>query len=324
MRRVLRPCRSSSRRAGIRVRCGVHLVCGSRFTGCPNAGCASPRSGRRAVASGRVSAPSGRMRAVRRTAIAVALLLYAAYLVRYNCSAAGGSDSSGYLNAARGIAAGHLAVHVAPLDTLHVDASWRDTFTPLGFSASPQPRMIAPTYPLGYPLHLLLFGAIGGWRHAPFYVTPLMALLCLWVTYAVGRELGVPEGYALAAAALLAVAPGFLIQALQPMSDVTAAFWCTFAILCALRAERGGRWAAACGVAFGIAVWVRPSNLLLALAVGIAMRWRVRALAIAVAASLPLAIALMIVNKALYGSPLLTGYGGAGGLGGWLFPVVRA
>jgi hypothetical protein len=264
------------------------------------------------------------MRAVRRIAITLALLLYAAFVVRYTCFVAGGSDSSGYLNAARGIAAGRLAVRVAPLDTLHVDASWRDTFTPLGFSASPEPRMIAPTYPLGYPMHLVPFGAIGGWRHAPFYVTPLMALLCLWVTYAVARELGVPDGYALAAAALLAVAPSFLVQALQPMSDVTAAFWCTFAILCALRAERDARWAAACGVAFGVAVWVRPSNLLLALAIGVAMRWRVRVLAIAVAASLPLAIALMIVNNSLYGSPLLTGYGGVGGLVGWLFPLARA
>jgi 4-amino-4-deoxy-L-arabinose transferase and related glycosyltransferases of PMT family len=250
-------------------------------------------------------------------------VLYAAFLLRYNSFAAGGSDSSGYLNAAHGMAAGRLAVRVMPLDTLHLDASWRDVFIPLGFAPSPEAGMIVPAYPTGYPLHLLIAGVVGGWSAAPFFVTPLMALLCLLVTYAVARELDLPEAYALAAGALLAVAPAFLMQAVQPMSDVTAVFWCTFALLCALRASRGARWAVLCGVAFGVAVWVRPSNLLLVPAIGIAMRWRVRPLAIAVAASLPLAIGVMILNKSMYGSPFLTGYGGVSGLFGWQFPLER-
>jgi hypothetical protein len=263
------------------------------------------------------------MRAVRRAAIALGVLLYAAVLLRYNSFAAAGADSSGYLNAARAMAAGRLAVRVLPLDKLHLDPSWCDIFTPLGFVTAAEPGMMAPFYPLGYPLHLLAAGAVGGWTRAPFFVTPLMALLCLWMIYAVARELDVPEGYALAAAVLLAVSPTFLMQAVQPMSDITAVFWCTFAILCALRANRDARWAVACGLAFSLAVWVRPSNLLLVPALGMAMRWRIRTLSMAVAASLPLAIALMILNKSIYGAPLLNGYGKASEMFGWLFPLER-
>jgi hypothetical protein len=54
------------------------------------------------------------------------------------------------------------------------------------------------------------------------------------------------------------------------------------------------------------------------------MRWRVRPLAIAVAASIPFAIPLMLVNRFLYGSALLTGYGEMGGMMRWTFPLERA
>jgi hypothetical protein len=284
---------------------------------------------------------------VRRPLIAVALLVYLALLVRYTCFAAGGSDSSGYLNAARVISRRQLKVRVAPLDTLHLDDRWRAAFVPLGFARAPEPKTMSPLYPLGYPMHLVPFGMAGGWKHAPYYVTPIMAVLCLMLTYSIGRELGLPDAHALAAAALLAVAPSFVYQALQPMSDVTATMWCLGAIRCSLLVARCSegrktsneqqtpindqrstsndqRAAIFAGLAFAIAVWVRPSNLLLAPAIGFAMRWRVRALATAVAASLPLAVALWAVNHALYGSALLTGYGSVDTLVWWTFPLERA
>jgi hypothetical protein len=270
-----------------------------------------------------VAANFGQNAAVRRAAIALALIVYAAFLLRYMSFAAAGTDSSGYLNAARGLERGHVTVRVTPLGRLHLDDSWRELFMPVGFAPAAERGMIGPFYPLGYPLHLRAAAWAGGWRLAPFFVTPLMALLSLWATYAVARELDLPDSYALAAAGLLAVAPTFVMQAVQPMSDVTAVFWCTFAILCALRANRSARWAVACGVVFAVAVWVRPSNMLLIPAIGIAMRGRVRTLALAVAGSLPLAIVLMIVNKSLYGSPFLTGYGGVAGLFDWHYPLER-
>jgi hypothetical protein len=266
---------------------------------------------------------------VRRPLLAAALLIYLALLVRYTCFAAGGSDSSGYLNAARLLTAGKLKVRVTPLDTLHLDDRWRAVFVPLGFARTPDPKTMAPLYPLGYPMHLAPFGALAGWKHAPYYVTPLMAVLCLVLTYGIARDLGLPDAHALAAATLLAVAPSFVYQALQPMSDVTATLWCLVALRCSLIAGRRTatseqRIAICAGIAFAIAVWVRPSNLLLAPAIGFAMRWRVRALATAVMASLPLAAALWAVNHALYGSALLTGYGAVDTLVWWTFPLERA
>jgi hypothetical protein len=254
------------------------------------------------------------MRDVRRAILIALLLLYGAILIRYTCYAAGGSDSSGYLNAARLIAKGQAFVRVAPLDTLHLDNTWRVVFVPLGFSDAPTPRDLVPSYPLGYPLHELVLGVLFGWKRAPFLATPIAALLAIVLTYRVARLLRLDRNWSLAAAALLAIAPSFLFMAVQPMSDVTATLWCTAAIFFALRAVRHPRYAALCGVAFAIAVWVRPSNLLLAVAIGIAMRWRWRLLALSIAGAVPFAVALMIVNHALYGSALSTGYGSMGGL----------
>lgn len=239
------------------------------------------------------------------------MLLYTGLLVRYTCYAAGGADSSGYLNAARMLAARQFSVRVTPLDALHLGNDWRPVFVPLGFADAPAPRDLGPSYPLGYPLHLMMLGALFGWKRAPFLVTPLAAALALVLTYRVARRLGIDRAWSTAAAALLGIAPTFFFLAVQPMSDVTATLWCTAAIYFALRAGRT-RYAALCGVAFAIAVWVRPTNLLLALAIGFAMRWKWRPLAIAVAASMPFAIALMVLNHTLYGSALATGYGSVG------------
>src|SRR5260221_7991288 len=261
-----------------------------------------------------------------RIAMTFAVLLYTALLVRYTCYAAGGADSSGYLNAARLLVQRHLVIRTAPLDRLGLDGKGRDAFIPLGFAFAPAPRDLAPSYPLGYPLHLVLLGALFGWKRAPFLVTPIAAALTLVITYRLARRLGLDRPWSAAAAAFLAIAPTFLFMAIQPMSDVTATLWCTAAIYFALRAVDRRRYAALCGIAFSIAVWVRPSNLLLGVAVAIAVLfgkssndaedeekplWRRRlvALATAVSASVPFAIALLLVNRVLYGSVFATGYG---------------
>jgi 4-amino-4-deoxy-L-arabinose transferase-like glycosyltransferase len=171
----------------------------------------------------------------------------------------------------------------------------------------------------------MLLGAIFGWKRAPFLVTPIAAALTLVVTYRLARRLGLDRRWSAAAAALLAIAPTFLFMAVQPMSDVTATLWCTAAIFFALRALDRPRYAALCGIAFSIAVWVRPSNLLLGVAVAIAVlfgtsgeapeegrpfsRRRLVALATAIGASVPFAVALLLVNRVLYGSAFATGYG---------------
>lgn len=257
---------------------------------------------------------------MRRSLIAVAVLLYAALLVRYTCYAAGGSDSSGYLNAAHLVSEGTLKVRITPMDVMALDDSWRQIFVPLGFTRAPEPRTLSPSYPLGYPLLIAPFGMIGGWNHAPFYVTPLASLLTLFILYKLAREFDVPGNLALAAVFVLAISPAWVFQSLQPMSDVVATMWCAIAMLAAFRCEPNRHrfaWAAICGASFAFAVWVRPSNILLALAIGCAMRFRWRPLAVAVAASLPFAIGMMVVNRSLYGNPFTTGYGGIDTMVSW-------
>src|SRR5260221_2903390 len=164
------------------------------------------------------------MRAVSRRlriVLTVAILLYAAVLVRYTCYVAGGADSSGYLNAARMLAQRHLSVRLAPLDTLHLDNSWRDVFTPLGFASAPVPRMVGPSYPLGYPLLLALPGVIFGWQRAPFLVTPLAAILSVVLTYRIARRIGLDRGHSIAAAGLMAVPPPLPFTSLQPSCQRT-------------------------------------------------------------------------------------------------------
>ena len=162
-----------------------------------------------------------------------------AVILRHNCEAAGGADSSGYLNEARLFASGRLSM---PVKSFGLEPR---LFTPLGFTTASKSGAMAPLYPPGYPLHLALF------RFAPFYVTPIAALVCLFVMFALARTFGLSEEYAFGAALIVATAPVFLLMALQPMSDIVSMLWCALAILVALR-KRG----VLAGVAFAIAVWV--------------------------------------------------------------------
>src|SRR5205085_1283931 len=117
---------------------------------------------------------------------------------------------------------------------------------------------------------------IGGWNIGPFVITPLCAFIAIALTYALARELGLERGYAIGAAAILAAYPTFIMQAVQVMSDVPATMWALAAIVLSLRSRRHWSAGVLAGAAFGIAVAVRPTNILLAIPIAIAMRFRIR------------------------------------------------
>jgi 4-amino-4-deoxy-L-arabinose transferase-like glycosyltransferase len=94
------------------------------------------------------------------------------------------------------------------------------------------------------------------------------------------------------------------------MSDVAAAAWSVAAILCALRSRRVDAWALAAGAAFGMAVLVRPTDILLAAPLALALSWRPRTAALLVAGGLPFAVILALWNRAAFGGALATGYSG--------------
>jgi 4-amino-4-deoxy-L-arabinose transferase-like glycosyltransferase len=244
-----------------------------------------------------------KMRAAAALALAMIAAAYASLIVRNISFAAGGPDESGYMNEARLLRSGRVRIPIEPLRTLHIDRSYADVFNPLGFVPGPH-ETIVPSYPAGYPIHLLVAAVVGGWERAPFLVSPLAAFGSILLMFAVTRALGLSQPYAIAAAMMLAVFPAFALQSLQIMSDVPATFWALLTIWLALR-----RNPIAAGIAFGVAVWVRPTNILLAIPLAIALRLELPSLMRAAIAALPFGALLLIFNASMYGSAFTTGYG---------------
>ncbi len=224
------------------------------------------------------------------------------------CFAVGGSDSSGYMSEARMFTTGRLSIPVEPIETMKLSASYTPLFVPIGFKPGRGARMV-PSYPPGLPVHFAIAALVGGWDRAPFYVSPLAAMATLLILYLLAREIGLPRWLSAAAVAIFAAIPIVISSAVQPLSDVLAAFWAVLTIWLALRSEKTHWLAISSGVAFGISVWVRPTNFLMALPLAFALRWRPKRLAWAAIGALPIGLALMWINARLFGSPFTTGYG---------------
>ena len=240
----------------------------------------------------------------------IALAVYAAFIGFTATTAAGGADSSGYLNSARLLAEGKLLAEMrapaefgpaAQLDRMH--------FLPQGFFPYAAEPRYTPTYPTGLPLHFALAGKLLGWRTGPLLVVILAAVGAVWLCYACARELGLDRALAATGAAMLATFPVFLFTSLQPLSDTLATTWTLAALYAALRTRRAPGWAIGAGAAFAFAVLVRPTNLLFAPALVVLIGFDLRRLALFVIGGIPGAAWFAIYNQALYGSPIRSGYG---------------
>ena len=257
---------------------------------------------------------SGRLAATGAMCAAVATLVVG---VVFGTHVAGGSDSSCYLNAARLLSRGDVALN----QPLVRDAPWdraADTFTPAGFVPSPvDPTRIVPICSPGLPLAMALFRAL---HLNEFLVVPLLGALSVWLTFRIGVMIAdVATG--VFASLLLLCSPTFLYQLVQPMSDVPATAWWLLAIVFALEAEaRRPHRPVRAGAAAGLAVLTRPNLFPLALviavylaAVSLPERRRPRLLAFT-AGLVPGLVTLAALQHAMYGSALATGYGDTGSL----------
>jgi hypothetical protein len=236
------------------------------------------------------------------------LAVYGVYLYRHTCFAVGGSDSSGYANAARALVNGPLVSPVPALERFGLEGSDASAFTPLGYVLLEGPTL-APLYPVGFPLHVAAAARLAGWELGPYLVSPVAALIVLLLVFLVGRELGLPHGWAAAASVLLAACPVFVFQAIQPMSDLVATAWCLAAIFASLRSRRDVRWAAAAGFALSVAILVRPLDALVAVPLLFVLPPNRRAGSFFVLGGLPCAVVLFGYNIVCFGSPFRTGYG---------------
>ncbi len=240
----------------------------------------------------------------------IALAVFGVFLTLKTTSAAGGSDSSGYLNHARLLAEGRTRTETRFPPELGPAREQKILhFVPLGFMAAADPAFLVPTYPTGLPLHFAAAARLLGWNVGPKAVLVGAALAAIWLCYLAAREAGLSPALAAAGAAMLGAFPVFLFCAIQALSDALATTWCLAALVCALRAGRGPAWAAACGAAFSVAVLVRPTNVFLAPALVVLLGPGLSRPVRFGLAALPAAVWQLLYNYHQYGSPFATGYG---------------
>lgn len=224
----------------------------------------------------------------------------------FGAFAVGGADSSGYVSQAKSLAHGRLTdpLPISPAFTWP-DVPW--TLTPLGYVPNRRSRVLAPSYPPGYPLMMAPLGWVD--PRAVFLLVPLCAAVAVLCCWRIGVELGEPHAGRLGAV-LLSVSPTFLYQVVQPMSDVPAAACWTAAVVLA-RSPRP--WAAGtAGLLAGLACLVRPNlaplTLLVAGAAATVQHSRARRLLICAASVIPALVVLALIQSVRYGSPLSSGY----------------
>jgi len=208
-----------------------------------------------------------------------------------------------------------IAKHFVAVSTNHravaefgIDPSLSQQLIPLGYAPGPTPGTMVPSYPPGYPLHMVLLAALAGWTTGPFLVNPLFAAVGLGAFYFLGRELGLTRREAGAGTLILAFQPVYVFLGLIPMSDTVATAWATLTVLAALRARRRAAWAFAAGLAFGIGCVVRPTNAILAFTLALALPLQLGALLRFALGATPSLAFLLAFNHVVFGHALRTGY----------------
>jgi dolichyl-phosphate-mannose-protein mannosyltransferase len=241
----------------------------------------------------------------------------------YGSHALGVADTYGYVSEADLWLRGNLRID----QPFAKQAPWPQpewTFAPLGYKPRPvDDRAIVPIYSPGLPMLLAGAKLLGG-QDAMFCVVPLCGGLLILATYGLGRRLG--SGWVgVIGAWLVASSPVVLAHMLVTMTDVpVAAAWAAaFYLLLGTKLSS----AAGAGLLSGAAILIRPNLAPLAAVMGTHYAFRMRdakARRLAVGqllvfgtTALPGALAVAAINQHLFGSPLVSGYGGLGDLFAW-------
>ncbi|TAK16107.1 MAG: hypothetical protein EPO35_06025 [Acidobacteria bacterium] len=250
----------------------------------------------------------------------------------YRTGAASGADAYGYVSEADLWRAGTLHIPQEFVKQL----PWPDpelTATPIGYrpAATTEVGPIVPWYSAGLPMLLAVAKTVGG-QAAMFWVVPLFGGLLVIATFFIGRRVG-GAGVGLAAAFLVALSPIVLFMTLFPMTDVVVAATWAAATWAALGDSR--RRAGVAGLLAGLAILIRPNLVAVGLLMGVWMIardarrgprwWSADRAALFALASAPGIAIVMLVNRALYGSPFVSGYGTLGSVLHWanILPNLR-
>ena len=251
-------------------------------------------------------------------AAALSVAVIAAGILK-GTQAAGGADSYAYVSQAEMWSRAVLRIE----QPLMSELPWpfaREALSPLGYRPARQGAAIVPVYGPGLPMMMGLFEAVAG-RSAVFYVVPALGGLAIWATYLMGARLAGP-GIGAMSAILLATAPVFLYQLVQPMTDVPAtALWAL--TLALLVSRRGGPFVA--GASAGLAILTRANLIPLLAVVGgfflwqaksggpQAAHWRRRVMLFA-AGAVPGCVLAFALNAYWIGAPFEIGHGSLGDL----------
>ena len=244
--------------------------------------------------------------------MAVVAALAAVFIgIRYGTYTAGDSDPYGYVSQADLIAHGSLRVEQQFARTMPWPlAEW--TFAPLGYRPAPERGFIVPTYPSGLPIGMAVFERVAG-HNGVFYLVPLLGALAIVATWRLGAAI-YGEAAGAASAVLLATSPTFLLQLIQPVSDVPAAAWWALSLAFAVHGAPPTAFAAflafLSGLAASAAILTRPNLVPLAavMLVFLARGRQMRVLASFAGGVVPGCIAVAVINAHLYGSALRSGY----------------
>jgi hypothetical protein len=239
----------------------------------------------------------------------VALLAYAVFFSRHIDPVAGPNDSGGYLNSAKALASGHLGPLPRPVWGTAAGETDLTPYLATTFPSYYAAGRMAPEYAVGLPLVFAAMGSLIGMEHAVPVVILLQLVLGVVFTLLLARAAGLRGGWDWLAAGIIGLSPVYLFQGLQPQSDGPALVWCTAAVYWAWTSREHPWRALLAGLATGLAVFIRPSNALLAFPLVVALAGSWRQFGLWIAAGLPCAAWLLWYNHTLYGSAFATGYG---------------
>jgi hypothetical protein len=242
----------------------------------------------------------------------LALGVYVAVIAQGMAPAAGGADSSGYLNAARMFSEGRVAMPVREVAGITAEEFGQAVFTPLAFKNTVRPGEITTLTAIGMPLLYALAATIMPLSMAVPVVILANVVLGIVFTRLIAEAFGLSRRWAWVAAGILGLSPLYLFMGLQAMSDGASLTWVTVAVYSAWssRTRPGYAWLA--GIATAMAVLIRPSNFLCVVPVLVCLVGSWRTVLFWALGGVPGALIQLWHSWRVWGNPLVTGYGNVG------------
>jgi len=245
------------------------------------------------------------------------LLVWGIALVSFTIDAAGGADSSGYLNNARLLLEGRIQDDSRMLPEIQENTFNIRGYAPLGFHIDPETHRLIPGYSFGFPLVLAPFQAIFGTAFGTRILLILIGLAGPIVTFLLARESNLSLEWAVFCAVTVATSTLFQIQAYFPMTDAFTLVVTCLVLLFLYRLDRDAWSGFLLGACLALGVLTRPANILLFVPVGLYMAAQPRCLRHSwkvILGGLPGAAFQIWVNLELYHKALTTSYGDFSGL----------